>query len=192
MPYIDFADLKARVRIEQVAEMLQLDLTPSGNQLRGECPGCREGGARTLAITPAKGVFFCFSAKAGGDCIELAAHAKGIAQREAAELIARHFLTPPGREPQRPSPRPEPEPGLAPLAYLEADHPAVEAVGFDPETAKALGIGYAGKGMMRGTVAIPVRLEDGTLAGYLGITEAKLPPRFHLTPKVVPFQKKTA
>jgi hypothetical protein len=46
--------------------------------------------------------------------------------------------------------------------------------------------------MMRGTVAIPMRLEDGTLAGHLGIIETKLPPHFHLTPKVVPFQKKMA
>src|ERR1019366_207860 len=69
--------------------------------------------------------------------------------------------------------------GFQALDYLQNDHPAVEAVGFDQETAKALGIGYAPKGLMRGLVAVPVRLEDGTLAGYIGITEAKLPPKFH-------------
>jgi hypothetical protein len=68
----------------------------------------------------------------------------------------------------------------------------VDAVGFDPETAKALGIGYASKGLMRGTVAVPIRLEDGTLTGYLGITEAKLPPKWHLSPNVLPLQKKSA
>jgi len=70
---------------------------------------------------------------------------------------------------------------------------AVEALGFAAEDAKALGIGYCPKGIMRGTLAVPVRLEDGTLAGYLGITDAKLPPRWHGIPStVVPFAKKTA
>ena len=43
------------------------------------------------------------------------------------------------------------------------------------------------------TVAVPVRLEDGTLAGYVGITEAKLPKEWHLEPSnIVSFPKKTA
>ena len=33
---------------------------------------------------------------------------------------------------------------------------------------------------MRGTVAIPIRLEDGSIAGYVGVTEAKLPTKWHL------------
>jgi hypothetical protein len=60
-----------------------------------------------------------------------------------------------------------------------ATHPAVAALGFEPEDAQALGIGYAGRGIMRGLVAIAVRLEDGSLAGYVGVEEiAKLPPRW--------------
>ena len=68
---------------------------------------------------------------------------------------------------------------FAPLAYLDPAHEAVEMLGLDAETAKALGIGYAPKGILRGTIAVPIRLEDGTLAGYIGITEAKLPNRWH-------------
>jgi DNA primase len=73
------------------------------------------------------------------------------------------------------------------LSYLEADHPAVEAVGFDLEVAKSLGVGYAGKGIMRGTVAIPIRDEHGQLLGYIGVQEARLPPSF--TGKVIQFPK---
>jgi hypothetical protein len=83
--------------------------------------------------------------------------------------------------------------GFAPLDYLEPSHEAVEAVGFDPIVAEALGIGYAPKGMLRGTVAVPVRLPDGSLAGYIGITEAKLPTKWHgIDTNVVTFPKKTA
>ena len=62
---------------------------------------------------------------------------------------------------------------------------------MSPETAEALGVGYAAKGMMKGYVAIPIRLPTGELTGYIEITEAKLPKEFHLS-NVVTFPKKTA
>jgi len=45
--------------------------------------------------------------------------------------------------------------------------------------------------MMKGYVAIPIRLPTGELTGYIGITAAKLPKEFHLS-NVVTFPKKTA
>jgi hypothetical protein len=59
------------------------------------------------------------------------------------------------------------------------------------ETTEALGIGYAPKGMIKGNVAILIRLPTGELTGYIGITKAKLPKEFHLS-NVVAFPKKTA
>jgi hypothetical protein len=52
------------------------------------------------------------------------------------------------------------------------------------ETAEALGIGYAPKG-------VAILLPTGELTGYIGITEAKLPKEFHLS-NVVTFPKKSA
>jgi hypothetical protein len=80
--------------------------------------------------------------------------------------------------------------GLKPLD-LEYDHPAVAALGFSPEDAEQLGIGYAGKGIMKGLVVAPIRLADGYLAGYVGLEEiAKLPPRWHYPEqKVVPLKR---
>lgn len=199
MPYIDFAAVKEAVSIGQAVERLGLRMTKSGAQLRGACPACKAGGDRVLVVTPAKGLFICFANNGeGGDQIALTAHVRGCSVRDAAEwlggtvskpvpvtsnkeLVSKKDATAP------------PAPGFQPLSYLDAEHPAVETVGFDPETAQALGIGYASKGILRGTVAVPIRLEDGSLAGYIGITEAKLPPKFHLTPpNVVSFPKKTA
>jgi uncharacterized Zn-finger protein len=57
--------------------------------------------------------------------------------------------------------------------------------------AATLGIGYAPKGMMKGYVAIPIRLPTGELTGYIGITEGKVPMEFHLS-NVVTFPKKSA
>lgn len=191
--YIDFADLKARVKIEDVAKWLELELKASNNQFRCPCPGCNEGGDRALAITPAKQSFYCFAEKTGGDLIKLVAHVRGIGQREAAEEIAAAFLTPKQEKCVERAPEPR-QSGFDPDAYaagLEHDHPAVEAVGLGAEVAKALSIGFASKGILAGTVAVPVRLSDGTVAGFIGLTEiARLPKRWNLTPKIVPFQKK--
>lgn len=195
MPYVDFEEVKKAVSIEDAAKWLKLDLKPSGNQFRCPCPTCGEGGERALAITPPE-KWYCFPGKLGGDVIRLVAHVRGIGQKEAAEELAKAFLQPRGRD-TKPQPRPEarqeaPE-GLQALSYLEYDHPAVEAVGLSASDAEALGVGYAGRGIMRGFVAVPVRLEDGTLSGYLGITEAKLPPRWFLPErKVVPMARKSA
>ena len=193
--YIDFNALKSEVSIEQVVSLLGLKAAKSGNQLRAPCPTCKTGGDRALAITPSKNLFYCFAAQSGGDQIQLAAHIRNETVKDAASFLAGTLQdtgTSTGTGTGTVSKNHAKEgPGFQPLDYLEAEHPAVEAVGFEPETAQALGIGYAGKGIMRGTVAVPIRLTDGTLAGYIGITEAKLPTRFHLIPtNVLPFQRK--
>jgi hypothetical protein len=74
---------------------------------------------------------------------------------------------------------------------LEFDHVTVESLGIAADTAQALGIGYAAKGLMKGYVALPIRLSTGELTGYIGITEGKVPKESHLS-RVVTFPKKTA
>jgi hypothetical protein len=62
------------------------------------------------------------------------------------------------------------------------------ALGFDPEFCERHGIGYAPRGVVRGSVAIPFRNADGVLLGYIGVQDLTyLPPDF--TANVVPFKK---
>ena len=79
---------------------------------------------------------------------------------------------------------------LKPLDF-EYDHPAAAALGFSPEDADQLGTGYASRGIMKGLVVAPIRLADGVLSGYIGLTDiAKLPPSWHgIEQKVVPLRK---
>jgi hypothetical protein len=170
--YLDFQQIKQDHSIEAVAERLGLDIKKSGHQLRAPCPACESGGERALAITPAKGAFYCFGGSCGGDVLQLVAHVQGCSVKDAATWIV-------DAKPEEKRRKPEPSSGegdgFKPLDYLEAAHDAVVALGFDPEDAERIGVGYAKRGVMRGTVAVPVRLEDGTLIGYIGVTEAKLP-----------------
>lgn len=184
----DFAVIKERVSIEDAAQELGITLVKSGAQLRAGCPACGTGGPRALVVTPQKGLWYCFSAGAGGDVISFWGHINKCSLAEAGEQIAATFKI--GNSGTRrpvnseqvnrstvPDAPPAPQTGLQPLEYLEAEHPAVEAAGFNPDDAAKLGIGYASKGLMRGTVAVPIRDEHGTLLGYIGVTEARLPPK---------------
>lgn len=172
--FIDFAELKEKVSIEDVISMLGLEMKESGEQLRGACPAC-DGSDRSLVVTPSKQVFYCHEAKKGGDLISLAAHIRMCGMKDAGQIIYDCFCSVADRPPEKTGTG-----KFQPLAYLEHDHEAVSALGLDVETAVRLGIGYAKKGMMRGKIAVPIRLEDGTLVGYIGIDEAKLPPRWQL------------
>jgi DNA primase len=191
VPFIPFDELKQRYTIEQVAQLLGLTLKRAGETFRGPCPTCGSGGERAIVITPAKGLFYCWAAHEGGDLIALAAHIrKTDAKGAAAWLAGNSENSSRDQSPKGTVPRTGDERGLKPLE-LEHDHVAVEALGFSAEDAAALGIGYASRGIMRGHVAVPIRLPDGTLAGYIGITEAKLPPRWHSINRevVVPLRK---
>jgi DNA primase len=196
--FIDFDEVKTRVSIEDAVSYLGLEMSRKGEQYRSACPHCG-GGPRTLAVTPSRNAFFCFSFGKGGDCIALVAHVLNIGMKDAAQKLWEEYCTPRGKStvPEtRKGTVPEERQGgeetqkLQPLSYLEFEHDAVIAVGFDTGLAKELGIGYAAKGIMRGLVAIPVRDEDGVLRGYVGVDEARLPKDFMPPENVVPFKKK--
>ncbi len=192
--YVDFADVKARCSIEQAVQLLGLKCSEERQQLRAPCPACQNGGPRAIVITPAKNLFHCFPSKAGGDQIALVSHVKGVSQKDAAALMlgqAGPGTVQSTSTVQNSTSTVPPHDHFPPLDYLEFDHVTVESLGIDAGTAESLGIGYAAKGMMKGYVAIPVRLPTGELTGYIGITEGKVPKEFHLS-KVVTFPKKTA
>lgn len=195
--FIDFAEVKDKVSFADAIEFLDLRLKLAGNQFRGPCPVCKNAGDRALVVTPDRG-FFCFGIKKGGDQIALAAHVLDLPARDAAlELAQRAGIgtstsTVPSNG-SRERKAPESERGqetqkLQPLTYLEHEHEAVHAVGFDADFCKHHGIGYAGRGVARGHVLIPFRDETGALLGYVGVTEAWLPSDFK--PKVLEFKKR--
>jgi DNA primase len=171
MPFIDFAELKGKVSIEQVLSMLQLNLKRQGQQLRGPCPACKTGGDRALVVTPDKGVFYCFARKSGGDMIELVAHMRGYAGEDrvarAGLDIANHFGI--GHSsPKRAIEQQQSAGPLRPLDYLDPEHASLRELGLSKETCEHFGAGYAPKGIMRGRLAIPIHDAEGKLLAYCG------------------------
>ena len=170
MSYIDFAEIKSANAISEVAEKLGLTMNKSGASLRGKCPVCESGGDRNLVVTPGKEVYFCFSEGKGGDVLQLISHVKGIGVKDAAQ-----WLSGPSTSKEKTSKGEPPTEGFKPLSYLEPDHPAVLALGIEPDDADRIGCGFAPRGMMKGTVAFPIRSTTGKLLGYLGVVDCKVP-----------------
>jgi len=174
MPYIDFAELKATLAIEDCLGQLGLSLKKSGAAFRGPCPTCRSGGDRALVVTPAKQAFYCFGAKTGGDVIALVAHIRECDMRSAAAFLAGKGSDPePSEKKAKGSTVPEERTkeaarSLRPLSYLEPEHSSVQKLGLNEQTCTDFGAGYAPKGIMRGRLAIPIHDGSGTLIAYCG------------------------
>lgn len=156
---VSFASVKETVSLVEGVKRLGLTLTEKDGVLRGKCPACNAGGERALVVTPHRG-FYCFNKKQGGDVIALVSHIKGIAVKDAAEWLA---TAPTGNGTIQPG-------GLKPLDYLDPTHEKSLAI-VGEETARIFEMGYAPKGIMRGSVAVPLHDPAGTLVAYVGIEE---------------------
>jgi len=181
MPYIDFKAVKDAVTIDRTAQLLNLQLKQSGTQLRGQCPACQSDDDRSLAITPAKNVYFCHAGQTGGDCISLVAHILTLTMKDAAEWLQETL--PQQRTatvPTKPEARNQPAPALkafdpAVFAQKLAYTDEVKALGLSEEDAQRFTIGF-----VRGKVYFPVRDANGLIAGFIGFAngELKLPPQW--------------
>jgi hypothetical protein len=167
---VDFAKLKENISIVQCLAMLDVTV-PQGSraQLKLDCPRCAS--KNSLAVNTERNIAFCHTAKAGGSVIDITAHIKEMSVKDAAEWLEKGSKSPAiaqkGVAIERKGFNLETEP----------DHPAVEVTGLDPKIAARAGIGYASRGILKGTIAVPVfDKATGELLGYLGCTDFIVPP----------------
>lgn len=187
--FIDFSELKQRVSITQVLDMLGIaGLKKHGEQLIGPCPLCK-GSKSSFKVTPSKQVWNTFCGCGGGDIIMLVARFRSYgtdneARKRAAHDIASHFKI--GQQPSVPAPAREVELVNGevgkPLDYLVPDHEALEV--FDTitsaDTYRHFGAGYAPKGVLSGRLLLPLHELDGTYVrnekGYVQYVGVALTP----------------
>jgi DNA primase len=195
---IKFPEVKSQFPILKVCGLLGLMLKrePKGTY-RGSCPFCES--ERTFRVTPEKNLCGCFACKDNGvkdysgDQLYLIAKVKGMkGAREAALWLLGDVggtVQKSGRSDS--SAEGVSTGGMEPLTYLQHDHPDVELVGFDPEDAQRIGIGFAPRGSLQGNVVVPIRLESGFLVGYIGVQDMTLGKFTFPDEKVVRFPNKT-
>jgi DNA primase len=165
--FIDFKELKRTVTIEQAAKLLN-------SQLRGACPGCSNEDERILVLTPSRGLFYCFDAKVGGDCLALVQHITGLEVQDAAQFLAPKGATVPQKTEGRKQPASkefDPAAFAQKLSYSDE----VSELGISEEDATRLQIGFT-----RGKVYFPIRNDDGSISGFVGFADGqlKMPPQW--------------
>jgi DNA primase len=146
------------------------------NQLRSNCPACGNDDERVVVITPSRGLFYCFDAKVGGDCLALVQHITGLDVQDAAA-----FLSPNGAAHNSPAPEQKKaaatkkETAFDPVAFASklAFSAEVTELGISEDDATRLQIGFT-----RGKVYFPIRNEDGSISGFVGFADGqlKMPP----------------
>jgi DNA primase len=185
--YVDFAELKDRVSIEKMLEILSVSLKRQGAQLRGCCPIHQGRDQRGFVVTPAKNAFYCFGGCGGGDIIKLVEKMRHCDAKEAAHFIAERTGAVPGTVPssgaRNGNSSPQPEQGrkgaFDPEKYAQSLDPAHEALaglGLAPETLRAWRSGYSSGGVNRGKLALPIARRDGTIIAYVGRSIDNAPP----------------
>ena len=192
--FVDFAELKQQAPITRVIELFQINVTKSGQQLRGSCPICNSNDKRAFVVTPAKGLWFCFGGCGGGDAIKLIAKIRNTDQRNAALEIQERAGTVTGNRSNGNSSNRPPSSVRAPSsaesgvrraqgfdakAYAERLDPAHESLGpleIAPETLTAWKAGYAGSGVLRGRLALPLH-RGKEIVGYFGLAIGDQQPR---------------
>ncbi len=175
--FVDFQDLKSKVTIQQVLEMLGVSkLKAHGEALRGHCPCCQEGGDRAFVVTPSKGSYYCFGERHGGDMIELAARFWRISPKDAAGRIAAHFGI--GRAAtagKAEAPAAADSTGgsgfdfKAYQASLDPAHASLADCGIAEQTIRDFGGGFCSRGLHRGRLTLPVQDAAGDMLGFMGL-----------------------
>lgn len=187
VPFLDFQAIKKSYSIEEIMSLTGLTYKKDGKSFRCSCP-VHKGGPRSLVVSPFEkddkgddGVFYCHAAQVGGDRVALLAHARDSKPYAIFKELAERKPAAPVTVPEEKEGGSSPERGFRELPYIEPAHPSVQALGFPPEIADALGLGYAPRGHHKQRIAVPLRLADGRLVGYISLGgDVLLPPKWHL------------
>jgi DNA primase len=89
---------------------------------------------------------------------------------QTASVPSEREVEPPVDRPKPPDNRPRIINGVLDftLKKLDADHPYLASRGFTPETIAHFGLGFCGRGLLEGRIAIPLHDDCGNLVGYAG------------------------
>lgn len=173
-------------------------LKRNGTKLTGPCPVHGGDNPRAFHADLDKQVWHCFTGCGrGGNQLDLVALKDDLTIRDAALRLQEHFLGPEtatkGKQPagrthdageeddeatdsraeggdtETEVAAPEPNPVLSLRLALQGDHPHLtEDRGLSRATTELFGVGYANRGIMRGTIAIPIHNSGGELVAYAG------------------------
>lgn len=179
--WVDFQKLKQEVTMEMILDHYGFlaELKVKGDRAVGKCPLHEGSNPNQFSVSFSKNAFQCFSGhcRAKGNILDFVATKEGISIREAGLKIQDWFSV----KAEKPEDRPERDKPAGPLEKkenrplsfelkgLDPDHPYLRERGLSPETVAHFGVGfYAGRGILKNRIVIPIHNEFGDLLAYAG------------------------
>lgn len=188
--WINFKELRAKLRFEDVLRHYKVEVHRKGNQHQGPCPlpgHTGSGTAPSFSANLERGVFHCFSCGGKGNVLEFAAIMEGVdvwdgdAFRKVAVNLQSQFFPEGLSTRRRPLPVKAPavaEPVQSPvlvnppmdfeLRGLNQNHEFFSLQGIAPGTVEHFGLGFCTRGLIKDRIAIPLHDAGGRLIGYAG------------------------
>lgn len=179
-PSMDFACVRARADFATLLAHYGIAVPRREGQITVRCP-FHEDRRPSLSVSLERKLFHCFACQAKGDIIDFVARIEDASLLEAARIIIRHCGILLEGQPHYPLPNPakdchdkarehpcseEDRPydddtdPYCPLP-LDPTHPYLFERGLTPAQIEAFGLGYCGRGRLRGRVCIPLHSRDG-------------------------------
>lgn len=170
---LDFVALKENISIRDAALRLDAAFPKKGND--GDHAGASRGnGSKDVAAAPsgkaptAPRDHAQAPPRAPGSPARAPAPGNGAAQDAASADVPFDADVTDSSPTPSVAPR-EKNPPLELTLVLRHDHPhLISDRGLKEETVQRFGVGYTGKGILRGMIAIPIHDEDGVLVAYAG------------------------
>ena len=183
--WVSFAEVKRRVRLHQVLQSYGVDwLRRSGSdQYRGRCPIHQGQGQEAFHANLARDMFHCFACGAGGNVLDFVSAMESCSMRDAALRLQASAMGVAGSGSEVASRKlvTKKREGDAPLVFaldLNPAHPYLSERGIEASTVRYFGVGYCGRGLMRGRIAIPIHDAQGRLVAYAGRALEDVAPRY--------------
>jgi DNA primase len=195
--WVDFRAVKEAVSLEMVLRRYQIPgLCRRHGQLVGRCPIHRGKRDDSFRASLSKNVFHCFACQASGNVLDFVAAMQKCSLREAALRLQQWFgaaapIAPLAR--QQPASQEVREGQLVrkkegfnpPLHFVlkgvDPTHPYLAQRGIGRATAVEFGVGfYAGPGLLRGRIVIPIRNQRGEIVAYAGRALDGRSPKYKL------------
>jgi len=189
--WVNFRQIKSAVPIGAVLQHYAWQcLKRRGDRVEGRCPiHCGQGENAFHADLRHNG-FHCFSCPAAGSVLDLVAQVERCSLRQAALRLQEWFgvertaFRPATRAPEKQLSKEkvkEPVPLRFSLRPIDPGHWYLKQRGIQVDTAAHFGVGYyAGPGLMRGRVVIPIHNERSQLVAYAGRSINGADPKYKL------------
>jgi DNA primase len=188
--WINFKELRARLRFEDVLRYYKVDVHCKGDQHQGPCPlpgHTGSGAAPSFSANLKRGIFHCFSCGGKGNVLEFAALMEGVdvwdgdELRKVAVKLQSQFFPEGLSTRKRPGPVAVPvvaeaaTPSVlvnAPMDFelrgLDRNHEFFSRHGLTLGTVEHFGLGFCTRGLIKDRIAIPLHDVGGRLIGYAG------------------------